>query len=178
MKARVVQSEAITGKRTLALVATLLLALLMGLGVAGTVTSEPAEAHRAGPYAKLNELRLKPDASMGPTPRSTAGGFRLISSIPPRVMFGTPPSSGTASVSGWGAAATSAAEGARLLYRQRLLPSTGHRYRPRGPLAEAWRTGAHSWSAAKRERFANIRLDVLAVEDNANASKGDREPEE
>lgn len=45
------------------------------------------------------------------------------------------------------------------------------------PLAEAWRTGAKRWSAAKRESFANNRGEVLSVEDNANASKEDCEPE-
>lgn len=45
------------------------------------------------------------------------------------------------------------------------------------PLANAWRSGAASWTTAKRERFANIPRDVLSVEDNANASKGDKGPE-
>ena len=45
------------------------------------------------------------------------------------------------------------------------------------PLANAWRSGAASWTTAKREAFANRPLDVLAVEDNLNASKGDKGPE-
>ena len=45
------------------------------------------------------------------------------------------------------------------------------------PLANAWRSGAASWTTAKRERFANIPRDVLAVEDNANQEKGDKGPE-
>jgi hypothetical protein len=45
------------------------------------------------------------------------------------------------------------------------------------PLANAWRSGADSWGAAKRERFADVRLDLLAVEDNANQEKGDKGPE-
>jgi hypothetical protein len=45
------------------------------------------------------------------------------------------------------------------------------------PLANAWRSGASTWTDAKRERFANIPLDLLSVEDNANASKGDKGPE-
>ncbi len=44
------------------------------------------------------------------------------------------------------------------------------------PLANAWRSGA-SWTTAKRESFANRPLDVLAVEDDLNASKGDKGPE-
>lgn len=46
------------------------------------------------------------------------------------------------------------------------------------PLANAWRGGAASWGAAKRERFPNVPPDLLSVEDNANASKGDDGPEE
>ncbi len=45
------------------------------------------------------------------------------------------------------------------------------------PLANAWRSGASSWTTAKREAFANRPLGLLAVEDNLNASKGDRGPE-
>ena len=45
------------------------------------------------------------------------------------------------------------------------------------PLANAWRSGAASWTVAKKERFANIPRDVLSVEDNANQEKGDKGPE-
>lgn len=46
------------------------------------------------------------------------------------------------------------------------------------PLAEAWRSGAKNWTDAKREDFAND-LDypqLIAVTDNVNSSKGDRDP--
>ncbi|MCV2395901.1 DUF4214 domain-containing protein [Actinotalea sp. M2MS4P-6] len=47
------------------------------------------------------------------------------------------------------------------------------------PLSEAWDSGAWAWSAAQREAFAND-LDwpasLVAVTDNVNASKGDRDP--
>lgn len=45
------------------------------------------------------------------------------------------------------------------------------------PLANAWRSGASQWTTAKRESFANRPLGLLAVEDNLNASKGDKGPE-
>lgn len=45
------------------------------------------------------------------------------------------------------------------------------------PLANAWRSGAASWTTAKKERFANVPKDVLAVDDGLNASKGDKGPE-
>lgn len=46
------------------------------------------------------------------------------------------------------------------------------------PLAEAWRSGAASWTTAKREQFANdlTRPQLIAVTDNVNQSKGDQDP--
>jgi hypothetical protein len=47
------------------------------------------------------------------------------------------------------------------------------------PLADAWRTGASSWTIDQREAFAND-LDspqLWAVTDNVNQSKGDQTPE-
>jgi hypothetical protein len=46
-------------------------------------------------------------------------------------------------------------------------------------LKEAWDSGAHSWSAAKRELFANDLSDdrsLIAVKDSENQSKSDRDP--
>lgn len=48
------------------------------------------------------------------------------------------------------------------------------------PLAEAWRTGASSWTRDQREAFAND-LDssqLIAVTDNVNQAKGDKGPED
>ena len=48
------------------------------------------------------------------------------------------------------------------------------------PLADAWRTGASSWTIDQREAFAND-LDapqLWAVTDNVNQSKGDRTPDQ
>lgn len=46
------------------------------------------------------------------------------------------------------------------------------------PLAEAWRSGASSWSTSRRQSFANSLStpQLLAVTDNSNQSKGDRDP--
>ena len=46
-------------------------------------------------------------------------------------------------------------------------------------LKEAWDSGAHSWSAAKREQFANDLSDdrsLIAVKDSENQSKSDKDP--
>lgn len=65
-------------------------------------------------------------------------------------------------------------------------PYTGHVYRHSSdmdgdhfvPLAEAHCSGSKGWSAAKKEDFANSPMEILMVEDNANASKGDSDPRE
>ena len=45
-------------------------------------------------------------------------------------------------------------------------------------LAEAWRSGANSWTTAQRQGFANdlTRPQLIAVTDNVNQSKGDQDP--
>ncbi|QRV82077.1 hypothetical protein RhiJN_10092 [Ceratobasidium sp. AG-Ba] len=46
------------------------------------------------------------------------------------------------------------------------------------PLKEAWVSGARSWTTAQRQAFANdvTRPQLLAVTDNVNQSKGDKDP--
>jgi Protein of unknown function (DUF1524) len=46
------------------------------------------------------------------------------------------------------------------------------------PLAEAWRSGASSWTDSKRQQYANDLTDpqLIAVTDNVNQSKGDQDP--
>ncbi|RKN35175.1 HNH endonuclease family protein [Streptomyces hoynatensis] len=48
------------------------------------------------------------------------------------------------------------------------------------PLAEAWDSGADSWTTARRQAFANdlTRPQLLAVTDNVNQAKGDQDPAE
>lgn len=49
------------------------------------------------------------------------------------------------------------------------------------PLKEAWDSGAHAWDDATRERYANDlgdRRSLVAVTDNENQSKSDRDPAE
>jgi hypothetical protein len=47
------------------------------------------------------------------------------------------------------------------------------------PLADAWRTGASSWTTARREQFANnlSSPQLIAVTDNVNQAKGDQSPD-
>ncbi|KLL10645.1 MULTISPECIES: HNH endonuclease family protein [Protofrankia] len=46
------------------------------------------------------------------------------------------------------------------------------------PLAEAWRSGANSWTTSKRQSFANDLNypQLIAVTDNVNQAKGDQDP--
>lgn len=46
------------------------------------------------------------------------------------------------------------------------------------PLAQAWRSGASSWTTAKRQDFANdlTHAQLWAVTDNVNQEKGDKDP--
>lgn len=46
------------------------------------------------------------------------------------------------------------------------------------PLAEAWRSGASSWTQSQRQNLANELFypQLIAVTDNVNQSKGDRDP--
>ncbi|MEU1370552.1 HNH endonuclease family protein [Streptomyces sp. NPDC005803] len=46
------------------------------------------------------------------------------------------------------------------------------------PLAEAWRSGASSWTTAQRQSYANdlTRPQLIAVTDNVNQAKGDQDP--
>ncbi|KUO22509.1 HNH endonuclease family protein [Streptomyces dysideae] len=46
------------------------------------------------------------------------------------------------------------------------------------PLAEAWDSGADSWTSTKRQNFANdlTRPQLIAVTDNVNQSKSDQDP--
>jgi hypothetical protein len=46
------------------------------------------------------------------------------------------------------------------------------------PLAEAWRSGANTWTASRRRSFANdlSRPQLIAVTDNVNQAKGDKDP--
>ncbi|WP_433330717.1 HNH endonuclease family protein [Spirillospora sp. CA-294931] len=48
------------------------------------------------------------------------------------------------------------------------------------PLAEAWRSGASSWTTSRRQQFANDLsiAQLWAVTDNVNQSKGDQDPAE
>ncbi|WP_030777844.1 HNH endonuclease family protein [Streptomyces sp. NRRL S-920] len=48
------------------------------------------------------------------------------------------------------------------------------------PLSEAWRSGASGWTTAQRQGFANdlAQPQLIAVTDNVNQAKGDKDPAE
>ncbi|KAF8470719.1 hypothetical protein BDZ91DRAFT_654343 [Kalaharituber pfeilii] len=47
------------------------------------------------------------------------------------------------------------------------------------PLADAWKSGANTWTTAKRQQFANdlTNPQLIAVTDNVNQAKGDKSPD-
>ncbi|WP_018155892.1 GmrSD restriction endonuclease domain-containing protein [Demetria terragena] len=46
------------------------------------------------------------------------------------------------------------------------------------PLANAWRSGADSWSTDERETYANDPLVLVSSDDSLNQAKGDDGPED
>ncbi|MFE7132754.1 HNH endonuclease family protein [Streptomyces sp. NPDC057638] len=46
------------------------------------------------------------------------------------------------------------------------------------PLAESWRSGSNTWTTARRQAFANdlTQPQLIAVTDNVNQAKGDKDP--
>ena len=47
------------------------------------------------------------------------------------------------------------------------------------PLSDAWKSGANTWTTAKRQQFANdlTNPQLIAVTDNVNQAKGDKSPD-
>ncbi|QIN83512.1 DUF1524 domain-containing protein [Rubrobacter tropicus] len=173
--------------RTTAVLFALLLAVVLAVAAAVGVSDE-AEAHRASAREQLAELRVKPAGSMVGYSREKFPHWSDAREYNWTLPSGTPdPGScdardaalirdGRDEVVGSGC----------YVERGRWFdPYTGKTYYMPSdidvdhvvPLANAWRSGASSWTTVKRERFANVPMDVLSVEDNANASKGDKGPE-
>jgi len=164
------------------------LAALVAVLALGLVVPQDAGARGATPHPKLAELRVRPEGSMVGYSREEFPHWSDAQEYGWRLPAGTPdPGScdvreaalirdGKEEVVGGGC---SVATG------RWFDPYTGNTYlQPADididhvvPLANAWRSGADSWTTARRERFANVPPDVLAVEDNANQQKGDKGPE-
>ncbi len=164
------------------------LAALLAILALGLVVTQDAGARGATPAEKLAELRVRPEGSMVGYSREEFPHWSDAQEYGWRLPAGTPdPGScdareaalirdGTEEVVGSGCSVGSG---------RWFDPYTGNTYLQPSeididhvvPLANAWRSGAASWGPAKKERFANVPLDLLAVEDNANASKGDKGPE-
>ncbi len=166
----------------------ILLRLAALLAVSALGLSVPQEARAAIASEKLSELRVRPAGSMDGYSRDLFPHWSDAQEYGWRRPAGTPdPGScdvreaalirdGTDEVVGSGCSVGSG---------RWFDPYTGNTYYAPGdididhivPLANAWRSGAATWGAAKKERFANVPLDLLAVEDNANQEKGDKGPE-
>ena len=164
------------------------LAALLAVPVIGFAVPQDAGARGATSAEKLAELRVRPEGSMVDYSRDKFPHWSDAQEYGWRLPAGTPdPGScdvreaalirdGRDEVIGSGCSVESG---------RWFDPYTGNTYLQPSeididhvvPLANAWRSGAASWGPAKRERFANVPPDVLAVEDNANQAKGDKGPE-
>ncbi len=164
------------------------LAAVLAVLALGLVDTQDAGARGATPSEKLGELRVRPEGSMVGYSRDEFPHWSDAQEYGWRLPAGTPdPGScdvreaalirdGRDQVVGSGCSVGSG---------RWFDPYTGNTYLQPAeidtdhivPLANAWRSGAASWGPAKKERFANVPPDVLAVEDNANQTKGDKGPE-
>lgn len=172
----------------MALAVLLALAAVLAVSAFGLALAQDAGARGATPAEKLADLRVRPAGTMDGYSREKFPHWSDAREYGWTLPAGTPdPGScdardaalirdGREEVVGSGCT----------VERGRWFdPYTGNTYYVPSdididhvvPLANAWRSGAASWSTAKKERFANVPLDLLAVEDNANASKGDKGPE-
>ena len=167
------------------------LALLFAtvLAVAAVVgTPDKAEAHRASAREQLQELKVRPSGTMDGYSREKfphwSGAIEYGWTLP----AGTPDPE-SCDVRDAALIRDGRDEVVRSgCYVERgtwFDPYTGRTYYLPSdididhvvPLANAWRSGASSWTTARRERFANAPMVALSVEDNANQSKGDKGPE-
>jgi hypothetical protein len=162
-----------------------LVALAALLAVSALGLSVPQEARAATAFEKLSELRVRPADSMDGYSRDLFPHWSDAQEYGWRLPAGGTPDPGSCDaalirdgrdeVVGSGCSVGSG---------RWFDPYTGNTYTDPldididhiVPLANAWRSGAASWDPAKRERFANVPPDVLAVEDNANQAKGDKGP--
>jgi len=172
-----------TGVLLAVLLTTAAVAAVLALGLLA-----PEEARAATASEKLAELRVRPEGSMVGYSRELFPHWSGAQEYGWRLPAGTP-DPGSCDVreaalirDGRG---ENVGSGCAVSSGEWFDPYTGNTYTAPGdididhivPLANAYRSGAASWTTAKRERFANIPRDVLAVEDNANQEKGDKGPE-
>ena len=167
----------------------ILLALVLALGAGPVFVAEEAKAHAAGPTAQLAELRVKAAGPMTGYSRDLFPHWSDATEYGWVIPSGTPDPSYCDARDG---ALIRDGRGAEQIGRYCdvnsgvwIDPYGGGRYTNPSdididhvvPLANAWRSGAASWTTARREAFANVPKDVLAVDDGLNASKGDKGPE-
>lgn len=182
------EQRARTQRRNPKAVFAVLLALAVALTVSAFLLPKDAGARGATPAEKLAELRVKPAGTMDGYSREKFPHWSDAQTYGWTLPAGTPdPGSCDARD------AALIRDGREEVVRSGCYvesgrwfdPYTGRTYyQPSDididhvvPLANAWRSGASSWTTARKQRFANVPLDLLAVEDNANASKGDKGPE-
>lgn len=178
----------IFGVRALLAALVVLVGLLGGAGTLAVFADE-AEAHAAGPWAQLKELTVRPAGDMDGYSREKFPHWSNAQEygwkIPSFVSHPGSCDARDAALIRDGKGQENVGRYCDVNSGSWFDPYTGQTFTNPSdvdidhfvPLANAWRSGAAGWGAAKKERFANVPQELLSVEDNANASKGDRGPE-
>lgn len=152
-------------------------ALLLVVGFAAVANAEPPNIPSASTArSELSTLRVAPDSSMAGYSRdlfphwsTVSGACNTRETVLKRDGTNVVTNSSCAAVSGnWfspydGATWTAASD----VDIDHIVP-----------LANAWRTGASSWTTSKRQQFANdlSNPQLIAVTDDVNQAKGDQSP--
>jgi hypothetical protein len=178
-----------TGSRTLVTLLVLVLTLALMVGCTSLVGTEKAEANSGLTVSqKLAEVRVRPAGTMEGYSREKFPHWSDAQKYGWKLPAGTPdPESCDVRE------AALIRDGRDERVQQYCDVVSGRWLDPYGgktytnpsdididhivPLANAWRSGASSWTTAKRESFANIARDLLSVDDGLNQSKGDKGPE-
>jgi hypothetical protein len=164
-------------RKSLALLATTVLALAGAVVLSGTASATPPNIPSAATArSELSALRVAADGSMTGYSRDKFPHWITISGACD-TRETVLKRDGTSVVTNSSCAATSGSW---------YSPYDGATWHASSdvdidhvvPLAAAWRTGASSWTTAQRQAYANdlSNPQLIAVTDNVNQSKGDQTP--
>ena len=166
-----------TSRNLRALLATLLLVVGLTVGLSAVASATPpAIPDATTARSELAQLRVAPDGSMSGYSRDKFPHWITISGAC-NTRETVLKRDGTSVVTDSSCAATSGRwfspyDGAT--WSQASDVDIDHIV----PLADAWRTGASSWTTSRRQSFANDLSgpQLIAVTDNVNQAKGDQTP--
>jgi len=172
----VFRSLVLSRRRRIGLTAAALVATALSLTMTSPAAATPPNIPgKATAQAELNALTVAPEGSMSGYSRDLFPHWITIS--------------GTCNTR----ETVLERDGANVIVNGSCYPTSGSWYSPYDgatwtnpsdvdidhivPLAEAWRSGANSWTTSMRQSFANdlTRPQLIAVTDNVNQAKGDQD---